>query len=515
MVVGLVVAASATAAVRLQRIGYDLSFMIPEVVWQVTVVQSLEGHGERVRARTFLPISDDRQTVLDERNQSGDLELDIRVEEGNRAAHWTGPSISGARTIQYEYRVLGRGRRYEIADGFELGARARGASTEWLQPTKVVQSASPEILELSDALLPADRTLVTYVRAVFDRVSELGFKPFKGTTDALTALRLGEASCNGRGRLFVALMRARGIPARLIGGLVLEPGEKRTSHQWVEIAVGGHWVPMDPTNDHFAELPHNYLTLYRGDHALFRHTADIGFRYSFSIRRRLAPRRQTDTARQDLGLWAVFEKLGIPLDLLKIVIMIPLGAVVVVIFRNVLGLRTFGTFLPALIAAAAVNTGFWWGAIGFVVLLLLASGVRRLCAHLELLHSPQLAVLLTAVIGAMLLTAFVADAHGLARLARISLFPVAILAITAERFTLVEIEEGPLDAWATLLRTLVVVYFCHLTMSSLALQILMLGFPELLLVVVAIDIWLGRWMGLRLTEWVRFRGLLRPKGANA
>lgn len=37
--------------------------------------------------------------------------------------------------------------------------------------------------------------------------------------------------------------------------------------------------------------------------------------------------------------------------------MLPLGALVVVLFRNVIGVPTFGTFLPALIAAAAGGRG--------------------------------------------------------------------------------------------------------------------------------------------------------------
>jgi len=174
----------------------------------------------------------------------------------------------------------------------------------------------------------------------------------------------------------------------------------------------------------------------------------------------------------------------------------------------VVGLRTFGTFLPTLIAAASIQTGFIWGAVGFTTLILLGSVVRRLIGRLELLHSPQLAVMLTVAISAMLMTAFLADAWGFAKLARISLFPVAILAITAERFTLLEMEDGPLAAWQTLALTLLVVFFCWVTMSSLSLQILMLAFPELLLVVMAMDIWLGRWMGLRLSEWARFRVLI-------
>ncbi len=39
---------------------------------------------------------------------------------------------------------------------------------------------------------------------------------------------------------------------------------------------------------------------------------------------------------------------------------------------------------------------------------------------------------------------------------------------------------------------------CYVVMSSLALQVLVIGFPEVLLLVVAANVYLGRWVGMRL-----------------
>ncbi len=150
----------------------------------------------------------------------------------------------------------------------------------------------------------------------------------------------------------MALARAAGIPARLVGGLILEPGTKKTSHQWVEAYVAGHWVPFCPTNNHFAELPERYLTLYYGDEALFRHTSDINFDYRFEVTSQLVPSPKAKASFKLFNVWALFERMGLSFSLLRTILMLPIGALVVVLFRNVIGLPTFGTFLPALIAAA-------------------------------------------------------------------------------------------------------------------------------------------------------------------
>ncbi|NIO09075.1 MAG: hypothetical protein GTO40_14095, partial [Deltaproteobacteria bacterium] len=40
----------------------------------------------------------------------------------------------------------------------------------------------------------------------------------------------------------------------------------------------------------------------------------------------------------------------------RVLLMIPLGALLVVVFRNVIGINTFGTFMPVLIALAFRET---------------------------------------------------------------------------------------------------------------------------------------------------------------
>ena len=52
---------------------------------------------------------------------------------------------------------------------------------------------------------------------------------------------------------------------------------------------------------------------------------------------------------------------------------------------------------------------------------------------------------------------------------------------------------------------------CYVVMNSLALQVLVIGFPEVIFLAVAANIYLGRWVGMRLSEYRRFRGLLEER----
>ncbi|MFQ5767622.1 MAG: 7TM domain-containing protein, partial [Acidobacteriota bacterium] len=181
---------------------------------------------------------------------------------------------------------------------------------------------------------------------------------------------------------------------------------------------------------------------------------------------------------------------------------------VTVILRNVIGIRTFGTFLPALIAVACRGTGLAWGLGGFAGLLIIVGLARLLLDHLNILHTPKLAVMLTLVILSMIAMSVIAADRQIGRLAFISLFPIAITTLTTERFAIMVQEDGWSTAVAVSIQTMLAVAACYVVMESIALQAVFLAFPEFLLVVMAVDLWLGRWMGLRLTEYHRFAALL-------
>jgi hypothetical protein len=86
---------------------------------------------------------------------------------------------------------------------------------------------------------------------------------------------------------------------------------------------------------------------------------------------------------------------------------------------------------------------------------------------------------------------------------------MVILAMTIERMSLVWEELGPMEALQQGFGSLLVAVLGYLTMSSKFLGHLVFVFPELLLVVLAATLLLGRYTGYRLTELWRFRAALR------
>ncbi|MBD3869312.1 MAG: transglutaminase [Acidobacteria bacterium] len=515
MIAVLIVACCALVFYRAMKIGRGEGAGMPVRHYELSVDMAMFGHGGEIAVRSYLPIETGRQSVRDELVSSGAFLFSMERTGNNRLGIWEKQNVAGPQSLVYSCVVRTDARRYELSPAMAIPSRYPAAVSRFLREDDYIQSGSTEISGLLDTLIPAESRgdVRSVLQAIFDYThEEIRPSKYSGTTDALTCLRLGESSCGGKSRLFVALARAAGFPARPVGGLILKNGTWRAGHIWAEVWVGGHWVPFCPLNGYFAEVPDRYLITYIGDLPQFEHTRDINFRYHYSAKRILAP---PDTASvrgwaatfDAPNLWAAFEQVRIPVNLLKIILMVPFGALIVVLCRNIIGVETFGTFMPALIAVAFRDTGLWWGAVLLVTVIGLGAAVRFFIGRFQLLHTPRLAVILTVIVLAILGLAMGGRVTGLVLPTRVSLFPLAILALTVERFSVMLEEDGPYRVATVSLGTLLVAAAAYGVMDWERLQVAVLMFPELLLLVIAAMFVLGRWSGMRLGEYIRFREL--------
>jgi transglutaminase-like putative cysteine protease len=503
---GLMVARVLLGGVRLDEVR-------PTIRYLVTLQLESVLHGDPATIKTYLPPSVPHQTITAERIEANRLAYSTVFEPPNRRAIWSAEGISGHALAVYEATVRVHPTRYDLPEGASIPEDYPPSVSPYLRPTESVQSDAPEIAEAARRLLgsPGSGELVPTIRKLYEFVqNEIRASDYENSLDAVTTLKWGEAFCGGKSRLLAALLRAANVPARLVGGLILEPGSKRVTHVWVEAWIHGVWVPLDALNRRFAEHPRDYLVLYYGDEPLFSRTSDIGFRYVFHVKKwRTSP----DEALRNGGgglldsyvFWEAFRKANISLNLLRIVLLLPVGVLGVVFFRNVVGLTTFGTFHPALMAVAFRDTGLLWGILLYVAVLLLGMLLRSALARVELLHTPRLAILLVFVVTFMLAVTYGSVRAGVLEPAYVTLFPIVILTLTIESFFMKSLELGGREALAIVLQTLLVVTVVYSVMDSFFVQTVVFAFPEALLGVVAASLVIGRWMGMRVSEYRRFR----------
>lgn len=508
---GLTVFALGLVFYKVYVLDYRVVEIDPEPGYKVSLTIDIDAPGRDVQISTFLPLQTPRQRVLNEMESSEGFEFVITPE---REAIWHAKNLDGPYQILYSFFAQTEETAYEIPNGILSRPRSDPVLDEFLEETASIQSEEDDIVAKAWELMPIGITTRDGMNNLFNFVyKQVGYKQVRGPTDALTAFRLKEASCNGKNRLFIALCRARGIPARFAKGLILENSNKRTTHAWSEVYLGGQWIPFCPTNGYFAMLPEHYLELAKDDRALFRHSRSIGFDWEFVVTPQVQALEEAVQANANnplnfLNYWVSLKNSDVSIRLIMVILLIPIAASVVSISRSMIGLHTFGTFMPSLIAVSFLQTGFITGSLLFMGIMVLTSLVNLVLFRLRILHLPRLVILLTFVVIAIMAVSVLAVRLGIPGSAGVSLFPIAILSLTSERFSRTIDEHGWKEAGIRTVLTYVVSAACYLVIAQRDLQLLVAAFPELLLINIALNLALGSWHGLRLMEYLRFRHLL-------
>ncbi|MBI3271748.1 MAG: transglutaminase domain-containing protein [Planctomycetes bacterium] len=134
----------------------------------------------------------------------------------------------------------------------------------FLAPEPAIESDAPELRDRAAALIPegtapaeAGRLAADWVHGTVRYETQL--------VSALAAHQGKVGDCLTMARLTVALLRARGVPARVIGGLALGAGRRFGQHHWMEFYGGPRsgWVQLDPTYGQSAGVDAFHLDLWR------------------------------------------------------------------------------------------------------------------------------------------------------------------------------------------------------------------------------------------------------------
>ncbi|MEX2054693.1 MAG: 7TM domain-containing protein [Candidatus Andersenbacteria bacterium] len=200
---------------------------------------------------------------------------------------------------------------------------------------------------------------------------------------------------------------------------------------------------------------------------------------------------------------------GVPINNIVLILMLPVIATILSFARQVIGIKAFGLITPAMTTLSFLVMGLPYGLAVFLVVLLSGTLTRLLLRKLRLLYLPRMALVLTnASLAILVLLGFGVVTERAATLS-FSIFPILILTILAEEFIAVQFKAGARTALTTTAWTLLLAIMCFYIVSWELFRTFLLSYPEIILLAIPINILLGRWTGLRLTEYIRFRELLR------
>jgi len=181
---------------------------------------------------------------------------------GNRIlkAVWNRPSGEIVATLQLTARNRTGLKKIQTTAPFPLSSLAV-AEQAYLAATNQVPAKSAEVIALAQQLTAGCQTEFDAVQQILTWVVDhMTYVLTPQSYDATYSLHSGKGNCQNYSHVSAALMRAVGIPARIVNGITLkDPYDVRTSagiytlrmaqgrHSWIEVYFPDlGWVPFDP-----------------------------------------------------------------------------------------------------------------------------------------------------------------------------------------------------------------------------------------------------------------------------
>lgn len=491
----LMLSGTAIMAYKVSVLGYPIKPGQQEDSWTVQARVELKPGEGPVKVALKLPAQSPGFARLQEDYISRGFGLSITDEQWSREANWAIRRVKGRQVLYY------RGIFYR-----DSGLQELAPKPDYPPVPQLEEPFQTAMLAVVDDVRRHSADIASFTRKLLTRLNE------PVPSEEMRLFLNAPDYRDNKVRIARTLLAGARIPTHQINGILLSDLEQRaTPVQWLAVHNEQRWIYFDPATGQQGQ-PSHLLMWWLGEESAAHVEGGTLKDLQWSVRRNdigaleLAQQR----ARDHQSALAEVSLLNLPLQtqlVYSVLLLVPVGGLVIVFMRNVIGVRSFGTFMPVLIALAFRETGLLAGIILFAVVVALGLSFRFYLERLRLLLVPRLTAVLTIVVILMVAVSIVSDRLGIEVGLSVGLFPMVILTMVIERMSIVWEERSPYDAFLEGTGSMLIAALTYLVMGLEIIQYQAFVFPELLLVVLAVTILMGRYTGYRLTELLRFRSL--------
>ncbi|MCE0463655.1 MULTISPECIES: osmotic stress tolerance membrane protein RloB [Pseudomonas] len=493
----LVVLGLSVTAYQIFVLGIPVTEDATDDLWNIDAkVEFVPNAKDPVKVQMFVPPLSRDYVSLNESFISNNYGVAVNRIDGNRKVTWSARRAKGNQTLYYRLVLT---KRYSAEKTKVKGPTFRDS----------IAVEGPEKIAAEALLAPIRQhsaDVETFISEAIKRVNNLN-------DDNVKLLLAGDVSSSNKARIVELVLSIAHVPVEKVHTIRLVADQPQTPELWLRSFNGTDWLYFNPDTGEQG-LPTDRLLWWTGDENLI--TVDGGKKatVTFSMNNsemnaiRLAKLTDENTDANFLE----YSLYGLPLQTQQtfmIMVMIPIGVLVILVLRNLVGLQTLGTFTPVLIALAFRETQLGFGIILFTVITTLGLSLRSYLEHLKLQMLPRLSVVLTFVVVLIAAISLFSHKLGLERGLSVALFPMVILTMTIERLSITWEERGAGHAMKVAIGTLFAASLAHLIMSVPELVYFVFTFPAILLILVGFMLAMGRYRGYRLTELVRFKAFVK------
>lgn len=496
--------------------------LIPQMVddvWNFHL--SVKPKGEFNSFSFPIPKSGPGIKVTDEKIRSKSFEVFLDSSSDSTLATWTSKDAIKQR-VSYSSRIDVQPLEYKNIPKDYTDSYPKGLE-KYLKVPKLLQEDEDAIALLESAILEGSEDKTSVVRKIYYYVEE----EIQRNTSIKTiheTLGSGKGSPLIKAKLFNIMARRRKVPSRIVVMVKmpeLKNSEKKSKLRFTfanEVFLTNKWIPIDTNRGFFSERPKNYLVLYRNYDEVEKIISKKNVSYSIQAERaRINKYNRTEFKKEIVKSDSVFAKfslyrLPLPLQtMFTTILLIPLGTLVLSLARNIIGIPTFGIFTPILLTLFFRETSFGFGMGFFLIVVAIGIGQRYVLDKFHLLAVPRMSIILIMVIVLMICYCLFGQDIMPITQQHLAFFPIVIVTTNIERLSVLLAEEGLVNTLKTLTGTLVISILGYSLYTISALEMFMFTNPELIFSVIGLQILIGKYKGYRISEFIRFRDLVRQK----
>lgn len=336
-----------------------------------------------------------------------------------------------------------------------------------------------------------------------------------GNIESEITLRKRRGSPLGMNNALLALLRSAHLPARLVTGVNLQDKAASQPYYWVEVYDDEKWLPLDPVHGHMKQLPAFYVPLRKGGTDLFVVENAKVSNTGWSINTIQMPKQyQGSEANNTLDILNFNRLSPTNRENIAVLLLLPLGVLATELLRQIVGIRTYGTFTPTLLALATVHVDRITALIVFSLVIIIGITMRSLIPNFDLQRTARLGIVFTLVSASMSIVISGLIYFDPTVDSVVVLLPVVILTMLVDRIYSVSDEFGLHTAMVRLFWTLIAAFFSLLVLWQTHWGLQLVSYPELHAITLACIILVGLYKGPRLKEVPVFHWLHEPKSVK-
>lgn len=485
----LVIAGTALSMYRHDVYGVPWTPGEERALWELEARIEFDAIGDPVKVSMAAPETQQGFTLIDESTSSPGYGVALIDTDTGRRAEWSVREATGKQILYYKTQML-------VDDQASYTVEPPKGDTPPVSLDNPQQTAATALLEQARKLSSDNITLAREL-----------IKQFNDKNNQNASLLLNNLS---REKAITSLLSLEGIHSRIVGGLQLEDGRRRQSIEpMVEVWDSERWQLFNLYSGREGK-PDNIMLWNQEGHSLLDVIGGRNSNISFSIiAQDITPQQATreKVQAEDLLNFSIH---SLPVEeqaMFKTIMLVPIGALIVVFLRIIIGLKTSGTFMPVLIAVAFVQTQLLTGILGFLLIVGTGLIIRGYLSRLNLLLVARISAVIITVIMIISVFTVVAFKIGLVEGLSITFFPMIILSWTIERMSILWEEEGAKEVMIQGGGSLLTAVLVYLAMTNDLVRHLTFNFIGMQLIVLALILMLGNYTGYRLSELRRFKPL--------